>query len=131
VAFDLIELNSVDLRSQPIEVRRAKLAKLLGEPSDGLMFSQSFEGDGPIVHRHACALGLEGIISKLRGVSLSFRTRSGLAENALRGLSAKVRRTDPPHERHKNRHRCNTGVREHNVNLGAILFSTMLIKSSI
>jgi bifunctional non-homologous end joining protein LigD len=32
-----------------------------------LQFSEGIEGDGPQVWRHACNMGLEGIISKRRG----------------------------------------------------------------
>jgi bifunctional non-homologous end joining protein LigD len=67
VAFDLLELNGVDWRRKPIEERRARLAKLLAAPPDGILLSQVFAEDGPIVFAHACALGVEGIISKLRG----------------------------------------------------------------
>ena len=38
-----------------------------------LRFSEHLEGDGPEIYRHACALGLEGIVSKRRDA----RYRSG------------------------------------------------------
>ena len=46
--------------------RRARLADLLAQPPPGLRFSAAIEGDGAVVLRHACALGLEGIVSKRR-----------------------------------------------------------------
>lgn len=67
IAFDLLQLDGRDIRGEPIEVRRAKLAELMSEPQDGLRFSVAFDGDGATVFRHACALGLEGIVSKRRG----------------------------------------------------------------
>jgi bifunctional non-homologous end joining protein LigD len=63
-AFDLLELDGRDLRSAPLEERRAALAKLLRQVKSGVHLSDHVEADGPIVFRHACALGLEGIVSK-------------------------------------------------------------------
>ena len=65
--FDLIELDSQDLRWQPLEHRKATLADLLRSVRDGLAFNQHFAGDGAIIFRHACALGCEGIVSKRLG----------------------------------------------------------------
>ena len=63
--FDLIELNGEDLRSAPLEQRKGKLEKLLAR-NDGMRFSEHLDGDGAIVFKHACKLGLEGIVSKRR-----------------------------------------------------------------
>jgi bifunctional non-homologous end joining protein LigD len=60
-AFDLVELNGDDLRRDPLEVRKAKLATVLARVSHGIWFNDHIEGDGPIVFRQACKLGLEGI----------------------------------------------------------------------
>ena len=67
MAFDLLEIDGVDLRGEPIEARRAVLAELVAEERRGLLFSRSLDDDGATVFRHACALGLEGIVSKRRG----------------------------------------------------------------
>lgn len=72
VAFDLLMLDDEDLRPLPIEVRRARLAGLIRAPG-GIVLSEEIDGDGPTVFRHACELGLEGIVSKRRGS----RYRSG------------------------------------------------------
>jgi len=74
-AFDLIELNSDDLRRDPLEVRKATLASIVAKAGPGMRFNEHIEGDGPIVFAHACQLGLEGIVSK----RLGSRYRSGRA----------------------------------------------------
>ena len=63
--FDLIELDGEDLRPAPLEQRKGKLEKLLAR-NDGMRFSEHLDGDGAIVFKHACKLGLEGIVSKRR-----------------------------------------------------------------
>ena len=67
IAFDLLELDGVDLRPLPIEDRWAELDHMLRKPPDGLLFSKPIEAEGAIVFEHACAMGLEGIVSKRRG----------------------------------------------------------------
>jgi bifunctional non-homologous end joining protein LigD len=66
-AFDLLELNGRDLRPEPIEVRKAALASLLRGCTPGVRFNGHIEHPGEIVFRHACAMGLEGIVSKRLG----------------------------------------------------------------
>jgi bifunctional non-homologous end joining protein LigD len=67
-AFDLIELNGDDLRNDPLEVRKATLASVLGKAGPGLRLNEHIEhDDGDVVFRHACKLGLEGIVSKRKG----------------------------------------------------------------
>jgi bifunctional non-homologous end joining protein LigD len=63
-AFDLIEVNGDDLRRDPLEVRKATLANVLAKAGDGIRLNEHIEEDGPTVFRHACKLGLEGIVSK-------------------------------------------------------------------
>jgi ATP-dependent DNA ligase len=64
-AFDLIELNGDDLRRDPLEVRKATLASVLAKAASGLRLNEHLEHeDGELVFRHACKLGLEGIVSK-------------------------------------------------------------------
>ena len=64
-AFDLIELNGDDLRRDPLEVRKATLASILKKAAPGLRFNEHIEhDDGEAVFRHACKMGLEGIVSK-------------------------------------------------------------------
>ena len=67
VAFDLMHLDGEDMRGRELEDRRAILADVLRRRAPWLQFSESIAGDGPQVWRHACGMGLEGIISKRRG----------------------------------------------------------------
>ena len=67
IAFDLIELDGKDLRRNPIEHRKRKLAKLVRGPHPGIVLNEFFEGDGDILFEHACKLGCEGIVSKRLG----------------------------------------------------------------
>src|SRR5690348_1106891 len=66
-AFDLLELDGLDLRRHPIEGRKAALAKLLRGAPSGIVLNEHFEGHGAIVYREACKLGCEGIVSKRLG----------------------------------------------------------------
>jgi bifunctional non-homologous end joining protein LigD len=67
-AFDLLQLDGRDLRREPIEARKAALAKLIQGSGPGLKLSEHLdERDGTTVFAHACKLGLEGIVSKRRG----------------------------------------------------------------
>jgi ATP-dependent DNA ligase len=63
-AFDLIELNGDDLRHDPLTARKALLGNLLASPGPGLRLNEPVGDDGPVVFKHACKLGLEGIVSK-------------------------------------------------------------------
>jgi len=65
-AFDLIELNGDDLRRDPLEVRKATLRSMLAKAGLGLPFNEHIDGDGPTIFAHACKMGLEGIVSKLK-----------------------------------------------------------------
>jgi bifunctional non-homologous end joining protein LigD len=64
VAFDLLYLNGYDLRKLPLIERKAHLRKII----DGseVQFSESFEIDGKEMFAHACKVGLEGVVSKVR-----------------------------------------------------------------
>ena len=64
IAFDLIELNGDDLRPDPLEGRKATLEMILAKAGPGIRFNEHMEGDGETEFRHACKLGLEGIVSK-------------------------------------------------------------------
>src|SRR5271166_68775 len=65
-AFDLIYIDGYDLRDAPLVERKALLEKLLADANDPLRLSQHFEADGELVLKHACRLGLEGVVSKQR-----------------------------------------------------------------
>jgi ATP-dependent DNA ligase len=60
----------------PLDERRAKLRNLLAR-LDGIRFSEG--GDGEVIFRHACKLGLDGILCKPRDSSYrSGRSRAWL-----------------------------------------------------
>jgi ATP-dependent DNA ligase len=66
-AFDLLELDGEDLRGWPLERRKARLRKLLARARPGIAYVDHMEEeDGEAVFRHACRLGLEGIVCKRR-----------------------------------------------------------------
>lgn len=68
VAFDVLEIDGLDLRRQPLERRLSMLAELLaGLPTGGLMLSEGILAEGETVFSHACKMGLEGIVSKRLG----------------------------------------------------------------
>jgi bifunctional non-homologous end joining protein LigD len=79
-AFDLLELNGTDLRREPIETRKATLASLLRSSLPGLRLNEHLAHDGESVFRHACKMGLEGIVSK----RLGSRYRSGRSKDWLK-----------------------------------------------
>jgi bifunctional non-homologous end joining protein LigD len=66
--FDLLHLDGQDLTNEPLTVRKAALRRLLrGQPRNGpLRYTEDFEERGSAIFTHACELGLEGIVSKLR-----------------------------------------------------------------
>jgi bifunctional non-homologous end joining protein LigD len=64
VAFDLLYLKGYDLRKLPLIERKALLRKLIAKTA--IQFSEGFEVDGPEVFKHACGIGLEGVVSKVR-----------------------------------------------------------------
>src|SRR5436309_1890143 len=72
-AFDLIELSGDDLRREPLDTRKATLASVLRRAAPGLRLNEHIEADGPTVFAHACKMGLEGIVSKRKGLALSQR----------------------------------------------------------
>jgi bifunctional non-homologous end joining protein LigD len=69
----LLELDGRDLRREPIERRKGLLMRLLAKAPVGLQVNDHIAEPGDVVFRHACQLGLEGIVSK----RLGSRYRSG------------------------------------------------------
>ena len=65
-AFDLLHLDGEDLRALPLVERKARLARLLEGQAGPLRLSSHFDESGATVLRHACRLGLEGVVSKAR-----------------------------------------------------------------
>jgi len=64
VAFDLLYLNGRDLRKLPLFQRKTELKKII--TGTEIQFSESFELEGREMFAHACKVGLEGVVSKVR-----------------------------------------------------------------
>lgn len=80
-AFDLLSMDGVDLRQEPLTRRRLALEAMLSglDASSPIQFSAGTEGDGKEVFAAAAAMGLEGIVSKrANGRYVSGRSTSWL-----------------------------------------------------
>ena len=86
-AFDLLELDGEDLRPLPLAQRKKRLARLLARVPPGIELTEHTDEDGATVFRHACAMGLEGIVSKRQAAP----HRSGLSRDWL-----KIKNPDSP-----------------------------------
>jgi len=66
-AFDMLLSDGEDLRKLPLSMRKTNLARLLTRRVDGIFLSDFEQGEiGPDLFRHACLMGLEGLVSKHR-----------------------------------------------------------------
>jgi ATP-dependent DNA ligase len=88
VAVDLLRLDGRDIRENRLEDLRATL-KRLAAGVEGVLFSESIEGEGAVVFAKAVELGLEGIVSKRAG-SLY---RSGASKSWLKTKNTAFVRT--------------------------------------
>jgi bifunctional non-homologous end joining protein LigD len=64
-AFDILHLDGYDLKSVPLEGRRALLERVL-LPSERVRLLEAFEEEGETAYRAAVDLGLEGVVAKRR-----------------------------------------------------------------
>src|SRR6266436_1226947 len=62
--FDLLYLDGEDLCARPLQERKARLAALLSNVSSPLHYTDHQIGHGRAFHEKACAMALEGIVSK-------------------------------------------------------------------
>ena len=66
-----MEADGQDVRPEPLDERRKRLATLLSRRNkatrDGIQLSEAITGDGGRLFRHACWMDLEGIVSKRIG----------------------------------------------------------------
>jgi bifunctional non-homologous end joining protein LigD len=85
VAFDLLYLNGYDLRKLPLVERKAHLKKLIA--GFDIQFSESFEIDGTEMYTHACNVGLEGVVSRVR----DSRYSSGRGNDWVKKTCAQLR----------------------------------------
>ncbi len=68
--FDLMYLNGMDLRSVPVEQRRAALSALLAGGDDSVLrFSEDFDETPQTLLNTACQMQMEGLIGKRVGSS--------------------------------------------------------------
>jgi bifunctional non-homologous end joining protein LigD len=80
-AFDLLYLDGRDLTDAPLIARKAALQRLLkGSKTGPMRYAEHFEGDGPVIFKHACDMELEGIVSKERQAPYS----AGRSENFVK-----------------------------------------------
>lgn len=63
-AFDCLYLDGYDLREAMLIRRKELLSELIGAGQGPIRYSSHFVEDGKLVLQRACALGLEGIVSK-------------------------------------------------------------------
>jgi bifunctional non-homologous end joining protein LigD len=74
--FDLLSLGGKDISKLPLEERKAVLVEIVGTKQDGIIrYASHIIGDGAAIHRQACAMGLEGIVSKRRDASYKWAKR--------------------------------------------------------
>jgi bifunctional non-homologous end joining protein LigD len=89
VAFDLLMVNGEDIRLWPLIERHGWLAELMRDAPQGLHFSEHSE-NGKALLKHACALNLEGIVSKRKDSPY----RSGRSDNWRKIKCPNYRRRD-------------------------------------
>jgi bifunctional non-homologous end joining protein LigD len=93
-AFDLIELDGKDRRRDALAHRKVDLVRLLADAGPGMVANKWADGgelNGPAIFKHACSLGLEGIVSK-RKDSRYFSGRSPYWLAMTNPASAAMRR---------------------------------------
>jgi bifunctional non-homologous end joining protein LigD len=66
-AFDMLVSDGEDIRELPLSMRKTNLARILARLVDGTHLAPFEQGEiGPDLFRHACLMGLEGLVSKHR-----------------------------------------------------------------
>jgi bifunctional non-homologous end joining protein LigD len=79
-AFDLLYLDGFDLRGARLAERKRLLSELLADTSERILYAEHLEGNGPEIQERACAVGLEGIVSKQQNAPY----RSGRVESWIK-----------------------------------------------
>jgi bifunctional non-homologous end joining protein LigD len=64
IAFDLLRVNGKDYRAYTLLERKARLRQVIRGDHGLVRYNEHMEEEGAVVYRHACGMGLEGIISK-------------------------------------------------------------------
>jgi bifunctional non-homologous end joining protein LigD len=97
-----MKVDGQDMRPEPLEQRRNRLSRLLSRKikatREGIQLCEALAGDGAAMFRHACGLGLEGIVSKRIGSRyVSGRMRAWLkTKNPILSRDECVRTTPWP-----------------------------------
>src|SRR5215471_14333366 len=73
--FDLLHLDGEELRPRPLSDRKSPLAALLANAPSPLQYSDHQLGHGRAFHAKACAMSLEGIVSKRADAAYAPGTR--------------------------------------------------------
>jgi bifunctional non-homologous end joining protein LigD len=84
-AFDLLELDGEDLAGLPLIERKRKLAALLNDAPDVILYSDHIIGDGREILGQTCRMGLEGIVSKRADKSYISRRTPGWIKSKCSG----------------------------------------------
>lgn len=71
IVFDLLALDGVDLRGQPLIERKERLKNLMKNAPYNLYYSRHIKGNGNESFAVACQTGMEGIIGKRAGSQYS------------------------------------------------------------
>src|SRR5262249_732638 len=66
-AFDLLQLNGKDLKKLPLKSRKAKLQRLLKDPTAFIRFSADLNSDVATLLNKVRELGIEGLVGKRQG----------------------------------------------------------------
>jgi bifunctional non-homologous end joining protein LigD len=75
--FDLLEIDGEDIRREPLEARRARLAALLPRRASTVHFSAELKGEASALLTALREQGLEGLIAKRRNSVYETGRRSG------------------------------------------------------
>jgi bifunctional non-homologous end joining protein LigD len=80
--FDLLYLDGRDLTGEALVARKAALEKLLAGTGDNtvIRYADHFDEEGAVIFKHACEMGLEGIVAKRRDAPY----RSGRSDNFIK-----------------------------------------------
>jgi bifunctional non-homologous end joining protein LigD len=80
--FDLLYRDGRDLTGEPLVARKAELERLFKTVGKNgrIRCVEHFDDDGQLILKHACGLGLEGVVSKRRDAPY----RSGRSENFIK-----------------------------------------------
>jgi ATP-dependent DNA ligase len=73
-----MKLDGVDHKPLPLSHRKARLARMLTGEQTGIALNDHTDARGDLVFQQACAMGLEGIVSKRLGSSPTLRRRAAV-----------------------------------------------------